>query len=49
MPDRPVAIVTAASRGIGLATALAFAQDGYRVTITARKEAAWPSRRTATA
>jgi 3-oxoacyl-[acyl-carrier protein] reductase len=35
-----VAIVTGASRGIGLATALAFAQDGYRVTITARKEAA---------
>jgi NAD(P)-dependent dehydrogenase (short-subunit alcohol dehydrogenase family) len=40
MSDRPVAIVTAASRGIGLATARAFADDGYRVTITARKEAA---------
>jgi 3-oxoacyl-[acyl-carrier protein] reductase len=35
-PDRPVAIVTAASRGIGLATARALIGDGYRVTITAR-------------
>jgi NAD(P)-dependent dehydrogenase (short-subunit alcohol dehydrogenase family) len=40
MSDRPVALITAASRGIGLATARAFVQDGYRVTITARKEEA---------
>jgi NAD(P)-dependent dehydrogenase (short-subunit alcohol dehydrogenase family) len=40
MADRPVAIVTAASRGIGLAAALALARDGFRVTITARKEPA---------
>jgi 3-oxoacyl-[acyl-carrier protein] reductase len=40
MTDRPVAIVTAASRGIGLATARALIEDGYRVTITGRKEEA---------
>lgn len=38
MSNAPVALVTGASRGIGLATAAAFLADGYRVTITARKE-----------
>jgi NAD(P)-dependent dehydrogenase (short-subunit alcohol dehydrogenase family) len=33
-----VALVTAASRGIGLATAQALIAEGYRVTITGRKE-----------
>jgi short-subunit dehydrogenase len=36
MPER-AAIVTGASRGIGLALAAALAQDGYGVTMTARK------------
>ena len=36
MPDR-AAIVTGASRGIGLALAEALAQEGYALTITARK------------
>ncbi|HUO70586.1 MAG TPA: SDR family oxidoreductase [Solirubrobacteraceae bacterium] len=36
MPDR-AAIVTGASRGIGLAIAEALAQEGYGLTITARK------------
>jgi NAD(P)-dependent dehydrogenase (short-subunit alcohol dehydrogenase family) len=37
MTDQRVALVTGASRGIGLATAQAFVDDGYRVTITARR------------
>jgi NAD(P)-dependent dehydrogenase (short-subunit alcohol dehydrogenase family) len=36
-PDRPVAIVTGASGGIGEATARALAQAGYRVFGTSRK------------
>ena len=36
MPDR-AAIVTGASRGIGLALAEALAEEGYGVTLTARK------------
>jgi NAD(P)-dependent dehydrogenase (short-subunit alcohol dehydrogenase family) len=40
MSDGPVALVTAASRGIGLATATALLADGYRVCITARREEA---------
>ena len=35
-PESPVAIVTGASRGIGLAIAHALIADGYRVCITAR-------------
>jgi NAD(P)-dependent dehydrogenase (short-subunit alcohol dehydrogenase family) len=38
MPDR-AAIVTGASRGIGLAIAQALGEDGYGLTITARKPA----------
>lgn len=37
MTEQRVAIVTGASRGIGLATAAALLRDGYAVTITARK------------
>lgn len=37
MSDAPVALITAASRGIGRATAQAFVNRGYRVTITARR------------
>jgi short-subunit dehydrogenase len=36
MPER-AAIVTGASRGIGLALATALAEEGYRLTVTARK------------
>ena len=36
MPEL-AAIVTGASRGIGLALAAALAEDGYGVTMTARK------------
>ncbi len=36
MSDRPVAVVTGASRGIGRATAIGFARAGYDVVITAR-------------
>ncbi len=34
--DRPVALITGASRGIGAESAVALAQCGYRVAITAR-------------
>lgn len=40
--DRGVALVTGASSGIGLATALALADAGYRVFGTSRKEVAGP-------
>jgi 3-oxoacyl-[acyl-carrier protein] reductase len=40
MPDRRIAFVTGASRGIGEATALAFAEAGYDVAITAMNSAA---------
>jgi NAD(P)-dependent dehydrogenase (short-subunit alcohol dehydrogenase family) len=38
VPDRRVALVTGASRGIGKATAVALAEHGFDVAITARTE-----------
>jgi short-subunit dehydrogenase len=38
MTDSPVAIVTGASSGIGKATAIAYAQAGYRLVLAARRE-----------
>ncbi|MYZ50539.1 SDR family oxidoreductase, partial [Propylenella binzhouense] len=38
--DRPVAVVTGASAGVGRAVALAFARRGYAVALLARSEAA---------
>jgi 3-oxoacyl-[acyl-carrier protein] reductase len=40
MTDRPVALVTGASRGIGAETAAEFARRGYRVAVVARDTAA---------
>jgi NAD(P)-dependent dehydrogenase (short-subunit alcohol dehydrogenase family) len=37
-----VCLITGGSRGIGCATAIAFAREGARVTIAARDEAASP-------
>ena len=36
MPDQKIAVITGSSSGIGLLTALEFAQDGYRVVATMR-------------
>jgi len=38
MSDRPIVLITGASRGIGAATATEFAKRGYDVAITARTE-----------
>ena len=40
MPEKPVAIVTGAYRGLGYETCRQLAQRGYRVILTARREAA---------
>ena len=37
--DRPVAMITGASRGIGAATALVLAQRGFRVVVNHRASA----------
>lgn len=42
MDERPVAIVTAASRGLGAACARALAQSGHRLVLMARSEAIGP-------
>ena len=39
MPTRPIAVVTGASAGVGRATAVAFAQNGYDVALLARGRA----------
>src|SRR5215471_13641096 len=36
MPEQKIAVITGSSSGIGLLTALEFAQDGYRVVATMR-------------
>ena len=37
-PHTKVALVTGAGTGIGKAVALAFLQEGYRVTLTGRRK-----------
>ncbi|MGE0881111.1 MAG: SDR family NAD(P)-dependent oxidoreductase [Acidimicrobiia bacterium] len=44
MSEARVAVVTGASRGIGRATALAFARKGYRVVVAARSTDANPNK-----
>jgi NAD(P)-dependent dehydrogenase (short-subunit alcohol dehydrogenase family) len=39
-PDRPIALVTGANRGLGLETSKQLLEDGYRVILTSRDEKA---------
>ena len=39
MTDRPIVLVTGASKGIGAATALEFARAGYDVCVNYRSDA----------